>query len=57
MENLLVPIKNRSYEIYIGSGLLSTNKVFDDNIISDQVLIVTNNIVAVSYTHLRAHET
>tara|TARA_B100001250_G_scaffold298520_1_gene260016 strand:- start:4228 stop:5307 length:1080 start_codon:yes stop_codon:yes gene_type:complete len=49
MENLLVPIKNRSYEIYIGSGLLSTNKVFDDNIISDQVLIVTNNIVAPMY--------
>ena len=49
MENLVVPIKNKSYEIYIGSGLLSANKIFDDNIFSEQVLIVTNNIVAPMY--------
>ena len=49
MENLVAPIKNKSYEIYIGSGLLSTNKIFDDNVYSDQVLIVTNNIVAPLY--------
>tara|TARA_E500000331_G_scaffold138353_2_gene135200 strand:- start:133191 stop:134270 length:1080 start_codon:yes stop_codon:yes gene_type:complete len=55
MEILTVPIKNKSYDIFIGSDLLSNKRIFDDNITSDQILIVTNEKIAPIY--LRKIET
>jgi len=49
MEKLLVELGNRSYPIYIGSGLLSRAELLTAHIKSKQVMVVTNTTVAPLY--------
>lgn len=49
MKKLLVQLDDRSYPIYIGSGLLSRPELFTQHIKSRQVLVVTNETIAPLY--------
>ncbi len=49
MKNLLVELGDRSYPIYIGSGLLQQPELFKKHIKSKQVLVVTNTTIAPLY--------
>lgn len=54
MKVLRVELKDKSYPIYIGSGLLMQKELLVKHIKSKQVLIVTNEIVAPYYlSHLQ----
>ena len=49
MKELLVDLKDKSYPIYIGSGLLSQKELLLKHIKSKQILIVTNSTVSSFY--------
>jgi len=49
MATLHVDLAERSYPIYIDSGLLTTNNLFSTHISSKRVCVVTNDIVAPLY--------
>ncbi|MBL1141934.1 MAG: 3-dehydroquinate synthase [Proteobacteria bacterium] len=49
MKTIEVDLAERSYPIYIGKSLLSDQLLFDKHLASNQVLIVTNDIVAPLY--------
>jgi len=49
MKTLSVSLGDRSYPIYIGSGLLDRGELFNRHIHSSQVMIVTNDRVAPIY--------
>jgi len=49
MKKLLVELGDRSYPIYIGSGLLSQSELFVKHIKSKQVVVVTNETIAPLY--------
>jgi 3-dehydroquinate synthase len=49
MKKLLVQLDDRSYPIYIGSGLLSRPELFTQHIKSRQILVVTNETIAPLY--------
>jgi 3-dehydroquinate synthase len=49
MKELLVELGDRSYPIYIGSGLLSQSELFVKHIKSKQVVVVTNETIAHLY--------
>jgi len=49
MKELLVELGDRSYPIYIGSGLLSQSELFIKHIKSKQVVVVTNETIAPLY--------
>jgi 3-dehydroquinate synthase len=49
MKQLLVELGDRSYPIYIGSGLLSQSELFIRHIKSKQVVVVTNETIAPLY--------
>jgi 3-dehydroquinate synthase len=49
MKNLLVELGDRSYPIYIGSGLLRQPALFKKHIKSKQVMVVTNTTIAPLY--------
>ena len=49
MKELRVELKNKSYPIYIGSGLLSQKELLLKHIESKQILIVTNSTVSSLY--------
>lgn len=49
MKELLVELGDRSYPIYIGSGLLSRSELFIKHIKSKQVVVVTNETIAPLY--------
>ncbi|HEY8157285.1 MAG TPA: 3-dehydroquinate synthase [Methylobacter sp.] len=49
MKKLLVELGDRSYPIYIGSGLLSQSELFIKHIKSKQVVVVTNETIAPLY--------
>ncbi len=49
MKELKVDLKDKSYPIYIGSGLLSKKELLLKHIKSKQILIVTNSTVASFY--------
>ena len=49
MKKLLVQLDDRSYPIYIGSGLLRRPELFTQHIKSRQVLVVTNETIAPLY--------
>jgi 3-dehydroquinate synthase len=49
MKELQVDLKDKSYPIYIGSGLLSKKELLLKHIKSKQILIVTNSTVASFY--------
>ncbi|MDP2903751.1 MAG: 3-dehydroquinate synthase [Methylovulum sp.] len=49
MKNLLVALGERSYPIYIGSGLLNQSELFKKHIKSRQVVVVSNTTVAPLY--------
>ncbi|NOT11884.1 MAG: 3-dehydroquinate synthase [Methylococcaceae bacterium] len=49
MINLQVALGNRSYPIYIGSGLISHADLYSPHIKSNQVLLVTNETIAPLY--------
>ncbi|MDO9103635.1 MAG: 3-dehydroquinate synthase [Methylovulum sp.] len=49
MKNLLVALGDRSYPIYIGSGLLGQPELFKKHIKSKQVVVVSNTTVAPLY--------
>jgi 3-dehydroquinate synthase len=49
MKELLVELGDRSYPIYIGSGLLSQSELFAKHIKSKQVVVVTNETIAPLY--------
>jgi 3-dehydroquinate synthase len=49
MNRLLVELGNRSYPIYIGSGLLNQSELYKQHIKSKQVIIVTNETIAPLY--------
>lgn len=49
MKNLHVELGDRSYPIYIGSGLLQQPELLQKHITSKQVLVVTNSTVAPLY--------
>ena len=49
MKELRVELKDKSYPIYIGSGLLSQKKLLLQHIKSKQILIVTNTTVSSYY--------
>jgi len=49
MKKLFVELGNRSYPIYIGSGLLQKPELFKKHIKSKQVLVVTNTTIAPLY--------
>lgn len=49
MKKLLVQLDDRSYPIYIGSGLLNRPELFTQHIKSKQVLVVTNETIAPLY--------
>jgi 3-dehydroquinate synthase len=46
MKQLQVALGNRSYPIYIGSGLLSQTELYQQHIQSSQVIVVTNETIA-----------
>ncbi|MDD2723099.1 MAG: 3-dehydroquinate synthase [Methylovulum sp.] len=49
MKNLLVELGERSYPIYIGSGLLQQAEILTKHIKSKQVMVVTNTTIAPLY--------
>lgn len=49
MKKLIVQLDDRSYPIYIGSGLLSCPELLTQHIKSKQVLVVTNETIAPLY--------
>ena len=49
MKKLLVELGNRSYPIYIGSGLLNQSTLYTQHIKARQVIIVTNTTIAPLY--------
>ena len=49
MKKINVELAERSYPIYIGSGLLSDQDLLDRHLTSSQVLIVTNEVIAQLY--------
>jgi len=49
MKKLLVELGNRSYPIYIGSGLLKQPELYTQHIKSKQVVIITNETIAPLY--------
>jgi 3-dehydroquinate synthase len=49
MKTLLVELGDRSYPIYIGSGLLGRSELFSNHIKSKQVVVVSNETVAPLY--------
>ncbi len=49
MQKLVVELEERSYPIYIGSGLLAQPELFTAHIKSNKVVIVTNTTVAPLY--------
>ena len=49
MKTLQVDLGDRSYPIYIGSGLLNDNDILTRHIKSRQVVIVTNETIAPLY--------
>lgn len=49
MKTLVVALGNRSYPIYIGSGLLSQAELYTRHIKARQVVVVTNSTVAPLY--------
>jgi 3-dehydroquinate synthase len=49
MKKLLVELGDRSYPIYIGSGLLSQSELFTQHIKSRQVVVVSNQTIAPLY--------
>lgn len=49
MKTLQVELNDRSYPIYIGAGLLDDSQLLTKHIVSRQVLVVTNTIVAPLY--------
>jgi len=48
-ENLTVNLGDRSYPIYIGSGLIARGDLYARHIMGQQVLVVSNETVAASY--------
>ncbi|WP_423063302.1 3-dehydroquinate synthase [Candidiatus Paracoxiella cheracis] len=48
-KKVIVKLKERSYPIYIGQGLLSDPELFREHVPSTQVMIVTNETVAALY--------
>lgn len=49
MKKLLVELGNRSYPIYIGSGLLKHTELYKQHIKAKQVLVLTNETIAPIY--------
>jgi 3-dehydroquinate synthase len=49
MKKLLVELGDRSYPVYIGSGLLSQSELLTNHIKSKQVVVVTNETIAPLY--------
>ena len=49
MKNLLVALGERSYPIYIGSGILRQSELFKKHIKSKQVVVVSNTTIAPLY--------
>lgn len=49
MKKLLVELGDRSYPIYIGSGLLTQPELFREHIKSKQVMVVSNKTIASLY--------
>lgn len=49
MKTLLVELGDRSYPIYIGSGLLSQVELYTQHIKSSQVIVITNSTIAPLY--------
>lgn len=49
MKKLLVELGDRSYPIYIGSGLLNRSELYTQHIKAKQVVIVTNETIAPLY--------
>ncbi|MCB1858790.1 MAG: 3-dehydroquinate synthase [Gammaproteobacteria bacterium] len=49
MHSVQVELGDRSYPIYIGSGLLSRGDIYREHIPANQVLVVTNDMVAPLY--------
>jgi len=49
MKQLQVALGNRSYPIYIGSGLLNRAELYKQHIKSSQVIVVTNETIAELY--------
>ncbi len=49
MKTLLVELGDRSYPIYIGSGLLNQAELYTQHIKSSQVIVITNNTIAPLY--------
>lgn len=52
MKTIEVNLEDRSYPIYIGKSLLSDQALFEKYLTSNQVLVVTNEIVAPLYLDL-----
>jgi 3-dehydroquinate synthase len=51
MKTLVVALGNRSYPIYIGSGLLNQSGLYAQHIKAKQVIVVTNETIAPLYLH------
>jgi 3-dehydroquinate synthase len=49
MKTLLVELGDRSYPIYIGSGLLNQAELYTQHIKSSQVIVITNSTIAPLY--------
>jgi len=49
MKELLVALGERSYPIYIGSGLLNQAELYKQHIKSSQVIVITNTTIAPLY--------
>jgi len=49
MKTLLVALGDRSYPIYIGSGLLTQEELYTQHIKSSQVIVITNSTIAPLY--------
>ncbi len=49
MKELLVALGERSYPIYIGSGLLNQAELYKQHIKSSQVIVITNSTIAPLY--------
>ena len=49
MKTLLVELGDRSYPIYIGSGLLNQVELYTQHIKSSQVIVITNSTIAPLY--------
>ena len=49
MKKLMVALGDRSYPIYIGSGLLNQEQLYTQHIKSKQVIVITNSTIAPLY--------